>query len=312
MTANGGWIRLKDLKELPPPRVVPPLKGTYRGWDVHTLPPPFGGWVVLQALKVLEQVPSKQLAITSPSRLIWLAEALRIGHRSRLEAPIDDLVNYDAAIVDRLGKQTIEEHARSFARPGAGETTHFSIVDRDGMAVGVTASINSFYGAKVAHPRLGFLYNDYMRDFLVDRPNHPFALRPGAMAYSSMSATILCRNGEAALVLGSPGSKRIISTVVQVISHWVDGSRDVRAAVAAPRVHVIPERSLYVEDDHIPPSQLVRLERRGFVVLSPVSSLSKTRLNPYFGGVHAVGREASGWRGAPDPRRDGTAGGPAP
>ncbi len=311
MVANAGWIRLRDLKELPEPRVLAPLKGVYRGWDVYTLPPPFGGWVVLQALEVLEHAPAEQLRANAPNRIVWLAEALRIAHRSRLESPVADLVKYQAAIRKRLGDSTIQKLRRSFERPGVGETTHFSVVDRQGMAVSASASINSFFGAKVAHPKLGFLYNDYMRDFVTDDDDHPFALEPSSMAYSSMSATILSRDGKVGLVLGSPGSKRIISTVVQVISHWVDGGQDVARAIAGPRIHVIPDEDLYVEHDRLTRQQLVELERRGFWVARPFSSLGSRQLNPYFGGVHAIARGTSGWRAAADPRRDGAVGTPS-
>jgi gamma-glutamyltranspeptidase/glutathione hydrolase len=290
---------------LPDPPVVAPLKGSYRGWDVYTLPPPFGGWVVLQVLQILEEAPGEQLAPASPERLVWLAEALRIGHRSRRERPIHDLRDYDESVADRLDPRVVEQHRAAFRAPDSSETTHFSVVDRTGMAVAATASVNGFFGAKVAHPRLGFLYNSYMHDFVITPPDHPFVLAPRAMAYSSMSATILARDGKVGLVLGSPGSKRIISTVVQVISHWVDGGEGLARAVAAPRVHVIGEDRLLVEDDGISATQLARLERRGFRVSRPLSSLSGVKLNPYFGGVHAVARESSGWQGAADPRRDG-------
>jgi gamma-glutamyltranspeptidase/glutathione hydrolase len=311
MEANGGWIRLQDLKELPEPRILVPLKGAYRGWDVYTLPPPFGGWVVLQALEVLEHAPAEQLRPNAPNRIVWLAEALRIGHRNRLESPVADLLEYEAAIRKRLGNSTIQKLRQSFERPGVGETTHFSVVDCEGMAVSASASINSFFGAKVAHPKLGFLYNDYMRDFVTDDDDHPFALEPSSMAYSSMSATILSRDGKVGLVLGSPGSKRIISTVVQVISHWLDGGQDVAEAVAAPRIHVIPDDNLYVEHDRLTKQQLIELERRGFSVARPFSSLGRRQFNPYFGGVHAIAKGAAGWRAAADPRRDGAVGAPS-
>ncbi len=306
MQSNGGWIAAADLAEFPEPRIVAPLKRNYRGWDVYTLPPPFGGWVVLQALEILEKAPAEDLRPTSPLHSIWMAEALRVGHRRRQEEPIRNLLDYDMEVAERLRSKNIARLIKSFSRPESDETTHFSVVDADGLAVSATASINAFYGALVAHPKLGFPYNDYMRDFVDAAPDHPYALAPGAMAYSSMSATIIARDGCPHLVLGSPGSKRIISTVAQVITHWIDGSRDVVEAVAAPRMHVLTEESmLCIEREQIHPSELADLERRGFRVVLPISSQTRNRRNPYFGGVHAVAREAGGWRGAADPRRDG-------
>lgn len=306
MAANNGWVTLEDLAHVPPPAILPALKSTYRGWDVYSLPPPAGGWAVLQILNILEHAPPSDLAAEGSRRTIWLVEALRIGHRHRRADPLKDLIHYQPEVADRLSKETAKKLSQLFKHPGSGETTHFSVVDGTGMAVGVTQSINSYFGARVASPRLGFLYNDYMKEFELNQPDNPHAWRPRAMPYSSMSATVLSRNGEVGLVLGSPGSARIISAVVQVITHWVDVGQGVDAAVAAPRVHVVPDDKLYIESTSVPAALLAELERRGFKLVNPQSGLSDGSLDPYFGGVHAIAKEASGWRGAADPRRDGS------
>ena len=243
-------------------------------------------------------------------RSIWLAEALRLSHKNRRKIPVSDLVDYEEEVLRKISKDRAEELMHSVDRPGKGETTHFSIVDREGMAVGVTQSLNSYFGARVVNPKLGFLYNDYMTEFKRSKPKHPYALRPQGMPYSSMAATILSKDGEPALVIGSPGSKRIISAIVQVISHWVDIRRGIAAAVNSPRLHVEPGDLLYLEPRQmqIPPSLLLKMERRGYNIVRPLSSLYQGNLNPYFGGVHAVAKDPSGWRGAADPRRDGTVG----
>jgi len=310
MKAHQGWITLQDLKEFPEPVTVTALKGTYRGWDVYTLPPPTGGWEALQALNILEHAPNEDLNKDTDHRLIWLAEALRICHRNRRKTPISDHENYEREVSEKTSKDRAFDLVKSVDRPGAGETTHFSIVDGKGMAVGVTQSLNSYFGAKVANPKLGLLFNDYMAEFKLNRPKHPFALRPKGIPYSSMGATILSRDGEPALVVGSPGSHRIISAVVQVISHWIDVGKGIEAAVSSPRLHVEPKNQLYIEPRQfrIPPSLLLELEQRGYNIVRPLSSLYKGDLNPYFGGVHAVAREESGWLGASDPRRDGAVG----
>ncbi len=260
---------------------------------------------MLQALNILEHAPRNALALGSPPRLVWIAEALRIAHRNRRADPVSDYQSARASIQKKIGKHLAKELADTFERPGSSETTHFSVVDRQGMAVGVTQSLNNYYGAKVANPVLGFLYNDYMKEFEIGRPNHPFALRPNAPPASSMSATVISRGGEVGMVLGSPGSARIISAVVQVISHWVDTGQGIEAAVAAPRLHVVPQNNLYDEANSLPESLLVELKRRGFKKVEPEFGLTKGGLDPYFGGVHAIAREASSWRGAADPRRDG-------
>jgi gamma-glutamyltranspeptidase/glutathione hydrolase len=307
MAEHGGWISLEELASFPEPPVLPPLEGSYRGWTVYSLPPPAGGWVVIQTLHALEHAAPAALAMESPSRAVWLAEALRIAHRSRRDDPVRDLVDYEKGVARRIRKQTLRPVIEELRLPGRGETTHFCVVDADGMVVSATLSLNAYFGARVMHPRLGFLYNDYMREFQTQDPAHPFALRPGGRPYSSMSATILARDGEARLALGSPGSRRIISAVVQVVSGWTDAGLDVASAVAAPRLHVVPEtNALFVERRPDSRALLRDLERRGFRVALPLGSLARGEHDPYFGGVHAVAfDEKAGWRGAADPRRDG-------
>jgi gamma-glutamyltranspeptidase/glutathione hydrolase len=305
MAANGAWVTADDLAAVPEPPVVPPLSGTYRGWDVHTLPPPASGRVVLLALNLLECAPQGELATDGPRRLIWLAEMLRTAHRYRQRRPLADLSGYEQVIGRELTKEKAAKLVRSSLRAPSGETTHFSVVDGGGTAVGVTQSLNSYFGAKAAGRDLGFLYNDYMREFVLGSEAHPFALRPGAAPISFMSATALAREGRPVLVLGSPGDDRIISAVVQVISHWVDVGHGVENAVAAPRMHTLRGETLLLEEAPPDPDALVGLERRGYTIYRPLTSLFGGELNPYFGGVHAVAHEADGWRGAADPRRDG-------
>lgn len=308
MAANGGWISADDLAQFPEPDVGPALVGTYRDWEVATLPPPTGGWVVMLALNVLEHVPADVLAGDS-QRALWMAEALRAAHDRRLDAPVRELDEYERAVRKRIDKATARSIVESidFADGGGGETTHFCVVDRDGMVVSATLSLNAYFGAKAMSAELGVLYNDYMREFEFGSPDHPFALRPRAMPYSSMSATILSRDSVPHFAVGSPGSRRIISAVVQVISNWVDGHMSVREAVAAPRLHVVPEDDDLMFEARPRSRQLLRdLELRGFSLAIPLSSLFAQDRNPYFGGVHAVGRTPRGdWEGGADPRRDG-------
>ncbi len=304
MAANGGWITAQDLAGLPEPRVVPAITTTYRGYDVYSLPPPAGGWVMLQALNLLERAPIEELSQPDETRMLHLLRALRLAHGARAAEPIGNLADYDAAVATRLSKQQAAERWR---RPG-GETTHFSIVDQDGMAIAVTTSIDSYFGGRAPSPKLGFFYNNYLQAFEVGQPDHPFALRPGAMPLSSMSAAIVTRDGEPMMVVGSPGSARIISAVSQVISYFTDVGSDVVAAVAAARVHALPDGQTYVESRELSAAFLQALGQAGFSLMQPEQDLVLNQRNAYFGGVHAVGLEALGWRGAADPRRDGTVG----
>lgn len=296
MAANGGWITLEDLRDFPEPRVVPSISTEYRGYTVETLPPPFGGWVVLQALELLETEPRAQLENDDSTRRLALLDALGSAHASRQREPITDYLDYD------------KELARRLAPPSGGETTHFTIVDSEGTVVAVTQSIDSYFGARIAHPTLGFLYNNYMQGFQVEDPAAPYYLETSQMPLSSMSATVVSRGGETLLGLGSPGSARIISAVAQVVSHWADVGGGIAAAVAAYRVHAVPESRAYVEGEELDPVLLAGMAERGLTLVRPAYGVSDSQLDPYFGGVHAVAREDGRWTGAADPRRDGTVG----
>ncbi|MFQ5638026.1 MAG: gamma-glutamyltransferase family protein [bacterium] len=309
MKANGGWITLDDLQHVPQPIELPPLHTTYRGWDVYSLPPPGGGWVVLQMLNLLEQSSPEALAPDSPTRLIKLADALRIGHTNRQSDPVENLVDYQSDVREKISKEFAKRALiNNEEKTSNGETTHFSVVDGSGIAVAVTASINAYFGARAAIPKLGFLYNSYMHEFELDEPGHPFALQPKAMPYSSMSPTILVKDGEARLILGSPGSSRIISSITQVVQLWVDAGMGIEEAVAARRVHVVPQNKLYIESQTVSDSVLSALEKAGYVLTQPRTDLAHGDLNPYFGGIHALAKENGRWRGAADPRRDGAVG----
>jgi gamma-glutamyltranspeptidase/glutathione hydrolase len=291
MQDNGGWITLEDLAGFPEPRIVPALQEAYRGHTVETLPPPFGGWVVLKILGELEALDASVLDTDDSKRRLALLDALRTAHGLRRSNPITEYTDYDAAVDERLGR---------------GETTHFSIVDGEGTAVAVTQSIDSYFGSKVAHPTLGFLYNNYMQGFQVDDPDAPYYIAAHEMPLSSMSATVVSQNDAPELVLGSPGSARIISSVAQVTSYWVDVARDVVAAVGAYRVHVVPEDSAYVEGGEIPSDLLAGMATRGLRLLRPKYGVSDSHHDAYFGGIHALAFEGEAWTGAADPRRDGT------
>jgi gamma-glutamyltranspeptidase/glutathione hydrolase len=256
------------------------------------------------ALNILSQVPPEKLSQEGPCRTAWIVQALKVAHRHRLMRPIQDLIHYDDQVQNKLSMSRAEKIAASLRDEGTGETTHFSIVDKDGMAVGVTQSLNSYFGSKIAHPDLGFFYNSYMIEFVSPLRNNPFALRPNAMPYSSMSASILARESGPLMVVGSPANDRIISAVVQVISNWLDLKKTIQTAIEKPRLHTIREEEVMME---VRPSSatLLALEELGFSVHAPFTSLFAGKLNPYFGGVHTIAFEENGWTGAADPRRDG-------
>lgn len=312
MAAHGGWITLEDLNSVPEPFIMPAIVTSYRGHTVATLPPPGGGWVVLQLLNLLELTDQDELR-DETSRVRTVAKALRIGHGSRRQDPLSDLVNFSDEVMERIAKETarrlwtLNEIAvgAGSEMSSNGETTHFSVVDGDGLAVSATASINAYFGARAASPTLGFLYNDYMHEFELGQPAHLFALRPNAMPYSSMSPTIVSRDNRPVLVLGSPGSARIISAVAQVTHRWIDLGESITQSVAAPRIHVVPRDRLYLESEATTTGATRWIAEDGFQIVDPATDLVIGGRNAYYGGVHAIAFENGDWVGAADPRRDG-------
>lgn len=309
MAANGGWITAKDLENFPDPKELPALHTTFRDYEVYSQPPPCGGWIVLQLLNLLEENSVEVLA--DPGiRMQKLVEALYLGHHNRDIAPVTDLNNYTGETdykTEKKGLEEIKAYWPANHSDQSGETTHFSVVDESGMALAVTASINAYFGAAAASENLGFLYNTYMDDFILGDPGHPFAIGPGKMAYSSMSPTVVRRDQENVLVLGSPGSARIISSVAQIVQAWVDApQKDIQTIVAQPRIHVYDNKAVF-EAQHFPQQDAIfdYLHNQGMKIAFPSYDLTKNGLNAYFGGVHAIARENGVWVGAADPRRDG-------
>lgn len=306
MEDNQGWIRKDDLANFPEPEELPALHIAFKDYDVYSMPPPGAGYAVLQILKLYEKLESNNQ--DTPPHELW-AKSLKAIHTDRDRNPLLDMNNYQNEINDKLSDDYLDQiNSQQTATDTVdvgGETTHFSVVDKHGMAVAVTASINAYFGAKAASSELGFLYNSYMDDFEFENPSHPAAIRPGAMAFSSMSPTIVKKDGKNVLIVGSPGSKRIISTVAQVVASWIS-ERDIEGAVNQKRFHT-SGKSLYVEDLTLA-DNLESKGLEGFRIRKANDNLLRNGLNAYYGGVHAIGLQNNSWVGAADPRRDGTVG----
>jgi gamma-glutamyltranspeptidase/glutathione hydrolase len=123
-----------------------------------------------------------------------------------------------------------------------------------------------------------------------------------------MTPTILVKDGKPIMAIGSPGSERIISAIVQVISLWIDSELSIEDAVAYPRIHVTPDSIVYLESNSFSKAEITSVINLGFKIELPLSEILISNLNPYFGGVHAVAFENDQWTGAADPRRDGRVG----
>ncbi|HEU5209258.1 MAG TPA: gamma-glutamyltransferase [Longimicrobiales bacterium] len=259
MRRNGGIITERDL-ELYQAQERAPIRGSYRGYDVIGMPPPSsGGIAVVEMLNILEGYELAEMGHNSPAYLHHLAEAMRRAFRDRAQYVAD--TDFFDVPIDRL---TSKEYAAGLRRtidpqratPSSVEdlvadaesehTTHYSVVDAEGNAVSVTYTLEQGYGSKITVPGAGFLLNNEMGDFnakpglttetglIGTRPN---LARPQQRMLSSMTPTILERDGRLFAVIGSPGGRTIINTVLQVVLNVIEFDMNVQEAVNAPRIH---------------------------------------------------------------------------
>ncbi|MBP7948242.1 MAG: gamma-glutamyltransferase [Verrucomicrobiales bacterium] len=260
MAAHGGIMVEADLASYQA-KERPPVRGTYRGWEVISMgPPSSGGVALIEMLNLLEPDKVGALPHHSAPHLHLLAEVMRRAYADRARflgdpdfnaaLPLTKLLSKDHALAlrrslqpDKAGKSAPAD----VTEPGESEeTTHFSVVDAAGNAVAVTYTLEYSYGARIVADGLGFLYNNEMGDFnpqpgrtdatgLIGTP--PNRISPGKRMLSSMTPTLLVRDGKLRLVTGSPGGRTIINTVLQVVSNTVDFQMALPAAVAAGRIH---------------------------------------------------------------------------
>jgi gamma-glutamyltranspeptidase / glutathione hydrolase len=260
MNAGGGLITREDLAAY---RAVEraPVHGTYRGYDVYGPPPPSSGGVCLvEMLNILENFDLRKQGRWSPDTLHVMIEAMRRAFCDRARYLGDPaFVKIPAHLTSKeygrklaqgidLKKATrSEDLAKDIPLSAEGDsTTHFSVIDRDGMAVANTYTLERSYGSRVVVQGAGFLLNDEMTDFnwrpgYTDRKGaigtEPNLIAPGKRMLSSQTPTVVARDGKVLLVTGSPGSRTIINTVLCVLVNVLDFDMDIQAAVDAPRLH---------------------------------------------------------------------------
>jgi gamma-glutamyltranspeptidase/glutathione hydrolase len=318
MQRHDGFLRADDLAFVPWPIERRPVQRRYRDVLVATTPPPGAGRTLLLALMTLGQLRSRFVREHGPRRNHFFAEALRKVFLTRRNRPFDpatwpqvrDKLMLSRAYARQVAQSIADEMdvQLPFEDPPDEEmdTTHFSVMDREGGVVSMTQSVELVYGAKVAAEGLGFLYNNYMQALETKNPAHPYYLRPGAVPWSSATPAIVFREGRPWLAVGSPGSERIFSTVCQFLIRVVDGSDSMDRAIHEPRLHCSIGGTVSLEPERFDPEVVERLEALGYKL---------KRLEPYafyLGCIQAVLRRQTGpgFQGVADPRRDGTAGGP--
>ncbi len=290
MTKHSGLISLADLKNYKAIERTP-LQGTYKNYTVITAPPSSsGGIALLEMLGILEGTGYEKGGPGSASAIHYVAESMRrayadrneyIGDPDFVKVPLAGLLDKSYLAKLRATIDPVKATPSVEVKPGqpAGvekmETTHYSVVDAAGNAVAVTYTLNGGYGNGITVPGLGFLLNNEMDDFSA-KPGTPNmfglvqgernAIAPGKRPLSSMTPTILLKDGRLFMTVGAPGGSRISTAVLQVILNVVDFGMNIQDAIDAPRVHHqwMPDR-LSIERG-ISPDTVDLLKSRGYDV----------------------------------------------
>ncbi len=328
MQNGGGLITQADLSEYKSVWRAP-VVGQYRGHDIISMPPPSsGGALLVQMLNMLEPFDLKKMGYGSADSVHVMVEAERRAYADRAEhlgdpdfvkVPVEQLT--DKAYAQRRFADFNPAKASLSSEIGAGswptespDTTHASFIDKQGNAVSYTTTLNLSYGSKIVASGTGMLLNNEMDDFSAkpDTPNafgllgrEANAIAPRKRMLSSMTPTIVVKDGKALLVTGSPGGSTIITTTLQLIVNVIDHGMNLSDAVSSPRVHHQwqPDAILY-EQRGLSPDTVQILGGLGHQGLTPW---------PYPGGIgdaNSVMRVEGGYAGMADPRNPGGAAGP--
>jgi gamma-glutamyltranspeptidase/glutathione hydrolase len=304
MVENDGFIRDDDLAQIPWPIERKPLACRFNGLRVHTFGEPGAGRTLVEMLNVVEKFPPHRRNPDTPRGALILSEIIRRANIDRQDRPFDPHFFPQVQTKHML----TEEYANLVAKQirkrikTQGETTHLSVMDVHGNVVSLTQSIERIFGSFEVAPKLGFLYNNYMSAFEYKDITHPNYLRPAAVPWASVAPTIVFRGSRPWLAIGSPGSERIASAILQVLLRLQ--YQPPFDAVSAPRLHCSIGGSVSLEASRMRNDIPKYLERRGYSIdlRDPYSF--------YLGCVQLVMHERSEFIGVADPRRDGSAAGP--
>lgn len=296
MKANGGLITQKDLKKYTAIERKP-VKGTYKGFDIFSMPPPSSGGVALiEMMNLMELADLSTMEFNSTSYVHLVAEAMRRAFADRAEHLGDPDFNQELP-VDKLTSKAFAKtrfelldmtraslsDASKFGHPYDGKnTTHFSVIDKEGNAVSLTYTLEDSYGTGMGSSKLGFIFNNEMGDF------NPVAgvttndgqigsaanlIAPEKRMLSSMTPTIVAKDGKPYLIIGSPGGRTIINTVFQTVLNVLEYNMRIDKAIEAMKIHHqwLPDELLY-ERNLLSPDTRKALEKMGHT-LRPVSNL---------------------------------------
>jgi len=343
---GGGLITLDDLARYEV-KDREPVRGTYRGYEIISAPPPSsGGTALIESLNILEGYDLAKLGNRSALAIHIIIEAFRRAFFDRAEflgdpdfarIPVAQLIDkkYAAAWSETIDpahassskdlkrpavfselEQYAMAHPPAAAPHESHHTTHYSVVDTDGNAVAVTTTLNGWFGSRVTADGLGFLLNDEMDDFSV-KPGvsnsygllqgAANAIGPGKRPLSSMTPTIVVHDGKPMMVLGSPGSSKIITTVANVLTGVVDYGMNIQEAVNAPRFHHQWMPDVVNVEKWFSPDTVNALRQMGYTV--EIGLHDADDVSPYWSDAECIAiDEKSGARlGASDVRSNGKA-----
>jgi gamma-glutamyltranspeptidase/glutathione hydrolase len=328
MRANGGIITAADLAHYKP-IIREPLRGTYRGYDVITTPPPSGGGVALiEMLNMLSAYDPSAIGWHSSQHIHTLVEIMRRAMADRAQYVADPafadvpLARLTSMAHADARRRTIDPEHASEIGPGelpneSPNTTHFVVVDAQGGVVSNTFTLNDSFGSGAVAKGTGFILNDEMDDFTTKlrAPNawgfvqgERNAIAPGKRPQSSMCPTIVMKDGRVAFALGSPGGPTIPTNILQVISNIIDFGMNVQEAIESPRVHHqwMPDLIAW-EERSLPADVRERLAAMGHHFVDHPGTPT-TEGERFLGDVEVIAIDEDGIRrGGADPRRGGAA-----
>lgn len=316
MERHDGLITLQDLNAY---RAIEraPVEGNYKGYTIHSMAPPSSGGIhIIQILNILENFDLNALGHNSADSIHIMSEAMKRAYADRSEylgdpdfndVPTHALLDkqYAKTIADSISLKTATPS--EMIKPGdltlyeSDQTTHFSVIDAEGNAVAVTYTLNTNFGTGIVAEGTGILLNNEMDDFS-SKPGVPNvygliggeanAIEPFKRPLSSMSPTLVTKDGNVVLVTGSPGGSRIITTVLQVILNTLEYQMNIAEASSAPRIHHqwLPD---YIRvENGISRDTIDRLKEKGHAV----------KVEPVMGSTQSIMKDDNGFYGASDPR----------
>ena len=313
MKENGGIITTEDLEKYTAVERKP-VKGTYKGYEIYSMPPPSSGGVVLiEMMNLMEQADLDSIEFNSTAYVHLIAEAMRRGFADRaehlgdpdfnLDMPLDLLTSKEFARIRfnniDITKASVSDSSQYGHPYGGCSTTHFSVVDKEGNAVSLTYTLENSYGSGMGSSKLGFIFNNEMGDFnpvegmtnnLGQIGSPPNLIAPEKRMLSNMTPTIVAKDGKPYLIIGSPGGRTIINTVFQTVLNVLSYDMRIDKAIESMKIHHqwLPDQIIY-ETDLMSPDTRDALENMGHT-LRGVPRLGRlmgitydSKLNVYIG-----------------------------